>query len=159
MGWGEEEFKTIELGDERLNRRAVLLAERLGQKPSASIPGACQSWAETAAAYRFLSNEEASWDKVLAPHWQASQARMAQHQVVLCLQDTTELDYNGQDIAGLGPLNYEAQRGLYLHPTYVVSPEREPLGVFNAWTWARQFKAADGKRGGPCESTRWIESY
>ena len=31
MGWGEEEFKTIELGDERLNRRAVLLAERLGQ--------------------------------------------------------------------------------------------------------------------------------
>ncbi len=31
-----DEFKTIELGDPRLNRRAVLLAERLGQKPSAS---------------------------------------------------------------------------------------------------------------------------
>ncbi|MDB5868376.1 MAG: hypothetical protein JWP96_708, partial [Polaromonas sp.] len=84
---------------------------------------------------------------------------MAGHEVVLCIQDTTELDYNGQDIAGLGPLNYETQRGLYLHPTYVVSPEREPLGVFNAWTWVREFKAADGKRGGPCESTRWIESY
>ena len=64
MGLGEE-FKTIELGDERLNRRAVLLAERLGQRPSASIPNACQSWAETAAAYRFLRNEEVSWDKVL----------------------------------------------------------------------------------------------
>jgi hypothetical protein len=38
------------LGDPRLNRRAVLLAERLGQKPSASIPNACQSWAETATA-------------------------------------------------------------------------------------------------------------
>jgi hypothetical protein len=137
----------------------VLLAERLGQKPSASIPNACQSWAETAAAYRFLRNEEVSWDKVLAPHWQASQARMAQHKVVLCIQDTTELDYNGQDITGLGPLSYEAQRGLYLHPTYVVSPEREPLGVFNAWTWARQFKDADGQRGGLCESVRWIESY
>ena len=46
-----DEFKTIELGDPRLNRRAVLLAERLGQKPSASIPNACTSWAETAAAY------------------------------------------------------------------------------------------------------------
>ena len=159
MGWGEEEFKTIELGDERLNRRAVLLAERLAQKPSASIPGACESWAETAAAYRFLRNEEVSWDKVLAPHWQASQARMAQHQVVLCIQDTTELDYNGQQIDGLGPLSYEAQRGLYLHPTYVVSSEREPLGVFNAWSWAREFKDADGHRGGLCESTRWIESY
>ena len=154
-----DEFKTIELGDPRLNRRAVLLAERLGQKPSASIPNACQSWAETAAAYRFLRNEEVSWDKVLAPHWQASQERMAQHKVVLCIQDTTELDYNGQAIAGLGPLSYEAQRGLYLHPTYIVSPEREPLGVFNAWTWAREFKGEDGKRPGMCESGRWIESY
>ena len=159
MSWGEEEFKGIELGDERLNRRAVLLLERLAQKPSASIPGACESWAETAAAYRFLRNEEVSWDRVLAPHWQASQARMAQHEVVLCIQDTTELNYNGQQIDGLGPLSYEAQRGLYLHPTYVVSPEREPLGVFNAWSWAREFKGADGHRGGVCESTRWIESY
>ncbi len=154
-----DEFKTIELGDPRLNRRAVLLAERLGQKPSASIPNACTSWAETAAAYRFLRNEQVRWDKVLSPHWQASQERMAQHKVVLCIQDTTELDYNGQAITGLGPLSYEAQRGLYLHPTYVVSSEREPLGVFNAWTWARQFKDKDGQRAGVCESTRWIESY
>lgn len=154
-----DEFKTIELGDPRLNRRAVLLAERLGQKPSASIPNACTSWAETAAAYRFLRNEQVSWDKVLSPHWQASQVRMAQHKVVLCIQDTTELDYNGQAITDLGPLSYEAQRGLYLHPTYVVSSEREPLDVFNAWTWARQFKDKDGQRAGVCESTRWIESY
>ena len=32
----------------------MLLAERLGQKPGASIPGACENWAETTAAYRFL---------------------------------------------------------------------------------------------------------
>ena len=78
---------------------------------------------------------------------------------MVCIQDTTKLDYNGQDITGLGPLSYEVQRGLYLRPTYVVSAEREPLGVFNAWTWARQFKDADGQRGGLCESVRWIESY
>ena len=78
---------------------------------------------------------------------------------MLCLQDTTELDYNGQEIEGLGPLNYEAQRGLYLHPTYVVSPEREPLGVFNAWSWAREFKDKDGQRGGACEGRRWTEIY
>ena len=50
-----------------------------------------------------------------------------QHGVVLCIQDTTELDYNGQQMEGLGPLSYEAQRGMYLHLTYVVTPEREPL--------------------------------
>mgnify|MGYP002661840878 FL=1 len=84
---------------------------------------------------------------------------MAQHKVVLCIQDTTELDYNGQAMTGLGPLSYEAQRGLYLHPTYVVTPEREPLGVMNAWTWAREFKKGDGPRGGVLESVRWVESY
>ena len=39
-------------------------------------------------------------------------------------QDTTELDFNGQAIAGLGPLSYEAQRGMYLHPTFAVTPAR-----------------------------------
>ena len=58
MGWAKQEFETIDLGDPRLNRRAVLLAERLAQKPGASIPGACENWAETSAAYRFLRNEQ-----------------------------------------------------------------------------------------------------
>ena len=44
MGWAQEEFETIELGDKRLSERAVLLAERLAQKPGASIPGASESW-------------------------------------------------------------------------------------------------------------------
>jgi len=84
---------------------------------------------------------------------------MAIHPVVLCLQDTTELDFNGQGISGLGPLSYEAQRGMYLHPTYAVTPAREPLGVLDAWMWAREFKDADGHRGGAPESLRWKEGY
>ena len=159
MGWAEQEFETIDLGDERLKRRAVLLAERLGQKPGASIPAACENWAETAAACRFLRNAEVGWDDVMSAHAQAARARMREHSVVLCIQDTTELDYNGRAIEGLGPLSYEAQRGLYLHPTYVVTPEREPLGVINAWTWAREPKKADASRGGVLESVRWVESY
>lgn len=159
MGWAAQEFETLDLGDARLNRRAVLLAERLAQKPGASIPNACQNWSETVAAYRFLSHEDVRWDDVMQAHWQASEQRIGQHPVVLCLQDTTELDFKGQQMAGLGPLSYEAQRGLYLHPTYVVTPDREPLGVTNAWSWAREFKATDGTRGGVLQSTRWIESY
>lgn len=84
---------------------------------------------------------------------------MAAQPVALCIQDTTELDFNGQVIAGLGPLSYEAQRGMYVHPTYVVSGAREPLGVIDAWMWAREFKAEDGRRDGIVESVRWIEGY
>lgn len=159
MSWAAEEFRTIDLGDNRLNKRTVLLAERLAQKPVASIPNACLNWTETIAAYRYLSHEETRWDKVMEAHWEASEARIREHPVVLCLQDTTELDYHGQQIVGLGPLGYEARRGMYLHPTYVVTPEREPLGVTNAWMWAREFRAEDGSRGGLPESSRWVESY
>ncbi len=37
-GWAHEEFETVDLGDERLNKRMVLLAQTLGDKPGASIP-------------------------------------------------------------------------------------------------------------------------
>ena len=58
--------------------------------------------------------------------------------MVLCLQDTTELDFTSQPgIAGLGRLSYEAQHGLYVHPTLVVTPEGVALGVIDAWIWAR----------------------
>ena len=41
-----------------------------------------------------------------------------------------------------------------------VSTDREPLGVLDAWMWARdEPRGADGQRGGLSESTRWLESY
>ena len=159
MGWADEEFRGIDLGDKRRGDRAVLLLERLAERPTASIPGACNGWAETQGAYRFFAGEEYEWMDILDPHRQCTQTRMTEHPVVLCLQDTTELDFNGQGIAGLGPLSYEAQRGMYLHPTYAVSPAREPLGVLDAWMWAREPKGPDGTRPGIRESVRWSEGY
>lgn len=159
MNWAAEEFKDIDLGDRRLNKRTVLLAESMAANPLASIPQACGNWAQTQAAYRYLAQDRIEWSDILAPHWQSAEIRMRAHRVVLCIQDTTELDFNGQDISGLGPLSYEAQRGMYVHPTYAVTPEREPLGVLDAWMWAREPKDADGNRGGLLESTRWIEGY
>jgi hypothetical protein len=159
VSWAQEEFKTLDLGDERLNARAMLLAERLGGKPTESIPNACNGWAETQAAYRFLSNPRSDWQALLESHWASSLERMRGHDVVLNIQDTTELDFNGRQARGLGPLSYEAQRGMYLHPTYAVSTAREPLGVLDAWMWAREAKGSDGRRGGIQESQRWIEGY
>lgn len=76
--------------------------------------------------------------------------------VPLCIQDTLELKFNGRMIAGLRSLQYETQRGMYVHPTYAVTPQREPL---DAWMWAREPKHADGLRSGGKESTRWVDGY
>jgi len=159
MGWAAHEWATAELGDRRLNRRLIKVAQQLADKPMASIPQACGGWADTAGAYRMLSNDRFDWRDVLEPHTRCTMQRMAQESLVLCLQDTTELDFNGQTIDGFGPLSYEAQRGMYLHPTYAVSTQREPLGLLDAWMWAREPKDAQGNRAGVTESVRWIEGY
>lgn len=162
MSWAAEEFADLDLGDKRLNARMVKIAERFARQPTASIPGACGGWAETQAAYRALSNQrDFDWQDLLKPHWACTQARMAEHPLVLCIQDTTELDFNGQQIQGLGRLSYEAQRGMYLHPTYAVTPDREPLGTLDCWMWARARAPVSSKaaEAAPVESLRWIEGY
>ena len=159
MEWVQNELSGIKLGDERLNKRSVKLLERLASKPSASIPGACGGWSETLAAYRFVGQESLEWHDLLQPHIDCTLKRSHHHPVVLCLQDTTELDFNGQSIEGLGPLSYEAQRGMYVHPTYAVTPDRLPLGLMDAWMWSREPKEPDGSRPGIVESVRWREGY
>jgi hypothetical protein len=157
--WTDEEFRQLDLRDARLNRRARILMETMAATPTASVPKACNGWGETMAAYRFFDNASVDWRAILEPHWQQTEQRMAGQAVVLCLQDTTELDFNGQQARGLGPLSYEAQRGMYVHPTYAVTTTREPLGILDVWMWARELRDANGRRGGPKESLRWIEGY
>jgi len=86
--------------------------------------------------------------------------------IVLCVQDTSELDYSGQkQMKGLGPLTYEAQRGLLLHPTLAITPDRLALGVLENRIWARDIETyGKGKQRASKsieekESFRWIEGY
>lgn len=97
-----------------------------------------------------------NWRELLKAHTERSRERLQDQPVVLCLQDTTELDFTSQPgIAGLGRLSYEAQHGLYVHPTLVVTPEGVALGVIDAWIWARQPQGQPDVK----ESTRWMEGY
>ena len=89
MSWADTEFETLDLGDQRLNKRAIKLLDDFSAKPTASIPQACGDWADTQAAYRFFANENVDWQDILVPHIKNSMARMAAHDVVLCIQDTS----------------------------------------------------------------------
>lgn len=156
MSWAEEEFGELDLGDARRTQRLIKLVDAWSAHPQASIAMASAGWAETKAAYRLLSNEALDWRQVLEVHTERRVERMQGQAVVLCIQDTTELDFTSQPgIAGLGRLSYEAQHGMYVHPTLMVSPEGVALGVLDAWMWARKPKGeADIK-----ESLRWVEGY
>jgi hypothetical protein len=160
-----EELGAINLGDARLNRRARRLLQSLGDKPMPSIPAACGGWAETQAAYRLFDNPKVSAQAVLAPHSKRTVERMGAHPRVLCIQDTSEIDYTGKpSMQGLGPLNLELRQGLYLHPTLALTPDRLCLGLLDAYTWTRE-PGSLGQDKDPDrpleekESVRWIDGY
>jgi hypothetical protein len=162
MNWSSTELADLDLGDKRLEKRAAHILNALFKTPQASLPKACQGWSSTLATYRFFWNEAVSHQALMASHFEATEHRIRQQdsRVILCVQDTTELDFNGQQAQGLGRLSYDKQRGMYLHPTLCITPERLPLGITDTWMWSRGLsKAAD--RANPCikESRRWIEGY
>jgi hypothetical protein len=166
--WAAQEMLKINLGDKRLNRRAGKVLYQLAQRPEDSIPAAFQSWGETLAAYRFFDNEKVSVEKLLEPHRDATLERAKQFPVVLCVQDTTELDFTSKpQLQGLGPLNYEHALGLYIQPTLAITPERLCLGVVDQWSWVRDAEDHGGKDRQhrlrrsleQKESFRWVEGY
>ncbi len=159
MGCAAAELGDVDLGDCRLNKRVSALLDTLPARPTVRIPSACSGWAETVAAHRFLSIDEAAWEGILKPHWACSRRRIDRQKVVLMLRDTTELNFDGQTIEGPGPLSDEAQRDLYGHPTYAVSTSREPWGVLDARMWAPELKNADGQRPVISESMSWADGY
>ena len=55
--WTEREVDETAFKDARLGRRFGELLRQMGDGMGESIPFACQDWANTKAAYRFLAND------------------------------------------------------------------------------------------------------
>lgn len=111
--WIVEEMETAALSDKRLNERLRQILSQLSARPTASIPAACGGREEMVAAYRFFENEKATFEKLLQPHRDATQKRMAAQATVILAQDTSEVDVTRpeQQVAGAGPLEGGPQRG------------------------------------------------
>ncbi|MCA1838221.1 MAG: transposase [Actinobacteria bacterium] len=56
--WATQQWATVDLGDERRNKRAVRLGEKLAAHPNGSLPEQMRSWGQLKAAYRLLGREE-----------------------------------------------------------------------------------------------------
>jgi hypothetical protein len=69
----DRELAGCSFADERLNKRLHKLLERTDGAMGASIPLACQDWANTKAAYRFFSNDRINEAEIiLAGHFQST---------------------------------------------------------------------------------------
>jgi len=166
MDWVTKEVKNINFGDKRLNKRFGNLLEKLGAKPTCSIPAACNGWHETKAAYRFFDNPNVTAEIILKGHKTSSIERIKQEKTVLLIQDSSEIDYTGHNTkSGLGLLNRSSRKGFLMHPLLAVTPEKLCLGVVDCQEVIR--KELKGRNTTEYmrkpieekESYRWIKGY
>jgi len=166
--WAAAEFAGLEL-DARLQRRTVALARRFQARPTASLPQACEGHlAELRGAYRLFQHEKVTIDTLLAPHYQATQARAAQEPLVLAAVDSSALNYSAHpatDGLGLIGTTVNGPVGLWLHETLVFTPSGVPLGLIDVQHWRRD-PAEHGKKRTrkkrpieEKESGKWLKSF
>jgi hypothetical protein len=138
--WSVQEIDETAFKDVRLGRRCAELVKRLSAGMGGSIPFACQDWASTKAAYRFLSNPKVEEADILSGHFLATRQRYdACGGPVLLLQDTTEFTYqrrapgavgftksvnSGRDKEGR--LRHHALCGILMHSSLAVTTEACP---------------------------------
>lgn len=157
--WHKKEFASIDIGDKRLNKRAIKLAGDLSNQLSAPINQASEDWSATKAAYNFFSNEKVEPDKIYAPHIENTVSRMKNHKKVLAIQDTTSLNYGGHEaVQGLGHIGKEGTQGFMQHNTLIVTTDGLPLGLLDQLVWTRP-QTIKGKKKNKGITIEEKESY
>ena len=176
--WVEREVQDCEFPDKRLKMRMGKLLNELGQRVGDTLPTACQDWAETKAAYRFFSNPRVNESLILAGHFAATQARIADTKgPVLILHDTTEFSFQRVKPDAIGKTHFLASRpnrhphtvcGMLMHSSLALTPQGEPLGLTAVKFWTRKkFKGMNALKKKvnltrisiqQKESLRWLEN-
>src|ERR1051325_9551395 len=106
-----EEVAGCKFGDRRLAKRFEKLLSAMAGKIGSSLSVACQDWATTKAAYRFLANARVNEREILAGNFQATRALVAVTEgPLLMLHDTTDFSFQRQKQTAIGLL-----RRLSLH--------------------------------------------
>ena len=180
--WTANEADPSAFKDARLGRRFAELLRQLSDGLGNSIPFACQDWAATKAAYRFLANDRVDEADILAGHFAATAERFEASQgPVLLLQDTTEFIYqraapekigftksvnSGRDKKGR--LRHHTLCGILMHTSLACTTAGLPLGLTALKVWTRQsFKGTTAlkRKINPTrvpieqkESMRWLDN-
>jgi hypothetical protein len=177
-----QELAACHFEDVRVGRRFKKVVRQLARNIGQPIPLACQDWANTKAAYRFLSNRRVNESAILAGHFQATRERaIAAGGPILVLHDTTEFTFSRESVEAIGILKTSFSGwakdgrprqhtlcGILMHSSLAVTVEGLPLGLTAVKFWTRsKFKGTNALKRtvNPTrvpieqkESIRWLEN-
>jgi len=139
-------------GGKRLTKLAIDMAEA----PNQSLPKQCGTWGDLKAAYRLLSHPDVQPQQISTVHRQATRQQAARRPLVLCVQDTTDLDYTHRKaVRGLGKIGDGRGRGFRQHTALAVSEAGEVLGILHQqWFLAPEPPEGETRRQ---RQARWSE--
>jgi len=172
-GWVDAELEKVSLGDERLDKRIKVVAGAMSLRPMSTINAAHDDWARVKAAYRMFDNKRVSYEKIIKPHIEQTKVRAGKESVILAIQDTTTLSYQGHEkCEGLAIINGTGRgkkkvegRGILMHSALMVTEEGLPLGLGSLKLYSREEpekeKEVNAHQKKPItekESFRWLET-
>jgi DDE family transposase/transposase-like protein len=158
-------FQRAELGDARLVRRAVGLAQALAEAPHLSLPKVWATAAELQAGYDFLRSPRTDFTDLMEPAQHFTREQALVEQSVLVLHDTTDIGCPSASPEEVGFLQ-TGKAGFYVHHALGVSAkDRRPLGVVWSQLWGRPSRSLRGRKMTSSqlaklderESDRWLE--
>ncbi len=154
--WAGREYARSTHPDGRVRDRIERMGRAWLERPGAAIPAIFPAKPDRKAAYRLLSSGKVSMEHILEPHQATMVERCQLEELVLAIQDTTTLNYDGlkatEGLVGLGGHGKGAS-GLLAHVGLAINAAGRPLGVF---TLDATFRGGDDKE---IESTRWLRGH
>jgi hypothetical protein len=160
-----EIFRRADLGDARLVRRAVGLAQALAEAPDLSLPNVWATAAELQAGYDFLRSPRTDFTELMEPVQQCARELALAEKSVLVLHDTTDIVCPSAEAEEVGVLP-TGKAGFFVHHALCISAkDRRPLGVVWSQLWGRPSRAIRKQKLSTHqlsklaerESDRWLE--
>jgi hypothetical protein len=166
--WCSKEFGSVQLGDNRLNRRLLKVANDLLNNPTEPIHAACGNWPKAKAAYRLFDNDKLHEANLLQTHQKETIHRLEKSEEILfAIQDTTILNYTHHPKKkGINKINKKIgfekpTKGCLLHNTLLMTESGLPLGLLNQKIYQHENDVKINHKRRPItekQSFRWIES-
>lgn len=170
QSWAKRTFGTVNLDDERRDRRLLKVAADLADNPGKSLVKASKDPAGIEAAYRFIENDYISPKAIAQAGFNATAEEAQKYKTVLAIEDTTGLSYKHSVARELGdnPSSDKSSattRSLFQHSVLAIDAESETvIGLAHQQNHIREEKVpgTNSERNKrpreEKESYRWEES-
>jgi hypothetical protein len=141
-------FKEI-LPDPRIVNRAEKIMVDLLDIGNVTVNKFCKTHTEKIGAYRMLANNSFDHNDLAEGVYRSCKTN-AQNGHLLCIQDTTELNFTyhlgriGKEDFDIGPITKNYNAGFFCHPVLIIDPFNQmPIGFSSIEIWNRSWDKLD----------------